>query len=297
LRRHISKIGGRKGPGSFAGVLSFPSFGVSGLSGLLIAISIFFLLLSALRPQVLTSVRVGTADAFAPVLRVVSMPLQKSAVFVRDITGLAAIQAENARLVEENIKLKEWYQTALLLEAENKSLRELMNLKVDPQNTYITARILSDSNTNFVKSLLVSAGSDAGVEKGQAVIAGGGLIGRVVEVGVKTSRVLLLTDMNSRVPVIIEGSRQHAIFAGKNKRNGVLVHMPPDSEVKTGARIVTSGLGGIFPTGLPVGVIQSIDSAINVQPFADFNRLMHVRIISKQVDPNLRPGVLESVNP
>ena len=225
------------------------------------------------------------------------MPLQKSAVFVRDITGLAAIQAENARLVEENIKLKEWYQTALLLEAENKSLRELMNLKVDPQNTYITARILSDSNTNFVKSLLVSAGSDAGVEKGQAVIAGGGLIGRVVEVGVKTSRVLLLTDMNSRVPVIIEGSRQHAIFAGKNKRNGVLVHMPPDSEVKTGARIVTSGLGGIFPTGLPVGVIQSIDSAINVQPFADFNRLMHVRIISKQVDPNLRPGVLESVNP
>ena len=293
MKRRNKKIGGGKRSGALAQIAALPVLGsAGGASGLLIILAICFLIVSTVSPQSLGGLRVTVADAAAPVLNVVSAPIQKAAVFVRDVTGLAAIQAENARLTEENIKLREWYQTALLLEAENKSLRELMNVKVDPQHTYITARILTDSSATFAKSLLVSAGQSDGVKKGQAVISGEGLVGRVVEVGEGTARVLLVTDINSRVPVIIEGSSQHAIFTGRNQQKGALLHLPPETKVKKEDRIITSGLGGVFPVGLPVGVVQQVEDEVLVQPFADFNRMMNVRIVNRPEDPNLRPGGL-----
>ncbi len=292
MKRRTKKIRGELGAKAFAGVALPPLFSAGGTGGLLILLSVCLLAISTFQPQMLSGLRVGAADMAAPVLNVVSTPLQKAAIFVRDVTGLAAIQAENARLMEENIKLREWYQTALLLEAENKSLRELMNVKLEAPHTYITARILSDSANTFAKSLLVSAGNADGVRKGQAVIAADGLIGRVVEAGQRTARVLLITDMNSRVPVLVEGSRQHAIFAGKNEHTGTLVHLPPESKISKGARVVTSGVGGVFPVGLPIGVVSSVEDKILIEPFANFNRLMHVRIVNKPADPNLRSGGL-----
>lgn len=269
-------------------IAALPLFGLGGASGFLLIVASGLLLVSTFSPSSLSGLRMGAVDAAAPVLNIVSAPVQRAAVFVRDVSGLAAIQAENARLTEENLKLREWYQAALLLEAENKSLRELMNVKIEPQHTYITARVLSDSNSHFAKSLLVSAGTHDGVQKGQAVVAGDGLVGRVVEAGEKTSRVLLITDINSRVPVLIQDSRQHAIFAGQNEKTGQLVHMSEQSKVKQGVRVVTSGIGGIFPVGLPVGVVSETGESTTIEPFADFNRLMHVRIVNLPDDPNLR---------
>ncbi len=276
--------------------MAIPMNGYVGASGFLIFVAGILLLISTFQPAMLSGARTATTDALSPVLNIVSTPLQNAALFVRDVTGLAAIQAENARLSQENVKLREWYQTALLLEAENKSLRELMNVKADPQKTFITTRILSDSSSTFAKSLLVAAGSNDGIREGQAVMSGDGLIGRVVETGTDTARVLLINDMNSRVPVIIENTRQHAIFAGQNNRNGFLMHLPPETHIKQNVRIVTSGVGGVFPAGLPVGIVKSEkrneSNQIVVEPFADFNRLMHVRIIDTPIDPNLKRGIL-----
>lgn len=292
MKHRTKKIGGKLGARALSGVALPPVFSVAGASGLMVAVSVCLLAISAFQPQMLSGLRTGAADMAAPILDVVSTPLQKAAIFVRDVTGLAAIQAENARLLEENMKLREWYQTALLLEAENKSLRALMNVKLEASHNFITARILSDSANTFAKSLLVSAGRADGVKKGQAVMAADGLIGRVVETGENTARILLITDMNSRVPVLIEGSSQHAILAGQNDQKGVLMHLPPESKVSEGARVVTSGVGGIFPVGLPVGMVGRVDGTIEIEPFANFNRLMHVRIVNKPVDPNLRSGRL-----
>ncbi|MCB9982458.1 MAG: rod shape-determining protein MreC [Rhodospirillales bacterium] len=292
MKHRTKKIGGKIGSKALIGVALPPLFSSAGAGGLMVFVALCLMLISTLQPQMLSGLRTGTADMASPVLNVVSAPIQKAAIFVRDVTGLAALQAENARLLEENTKLREWYQTALLLEAENQSLRELMSVKLDTPHTYITARILSDSTNTFAKSLLVSAGRADGVKKNQAVVAADGLIGRVVEAGENTARVLLITDMNSRVPVIIEGSRQHAIFAGQNDRNGTLVHLPPETEVSKGARVVTSGIGGVFPVGLPVGIVSETQGKIVIEPFANFNRLMHVRIVNKPDDPNLRPGGL-----
>lgn len=280
------------GSKSLARIMPFPFLG-NGLSALLVLLACSLLLLSTVRPAWVSGARAGAVDIFSPVLNVLTLPLQSAALFVRDVSGLAALQAENARLTEENLRLRDWYQTALLLEAENKSLRELLNVKLEPQNSFISARILSDAGKTFVKSMLISAGSADGVEKGQAVLSGQGVIGRVIEVGQNTSRVLLITDINSRLPVLLDDSRLHAIMAGNNDARGHLVHLPPDSRINEGARVITSGHGGLFPFGLPVGVVQrSPEGEFYVQPFADFNRMVHVRVVDQPSDPHLREGAL-----
>ncbi len=273
-------------------MLSFPLFNMVGASGFLIFMAAVFIFWASLQPQTFSSLRVGLADAAAPVINVVATPFQEAAVFVRDVSGLAALQAENARLLQENEKLRSWYHTALTLEAENKSLRDLMNVQVEAQHTYITARVLTDGQSNFAKSIIVTAGSEEGVRKGQAVVSGDGLVGRVVEAGEKTSRILLLNDINSRIPVILDNSRQHAVFAGQNSKKGVLVHLPPESEIDNGARLTTSGVGGVFPPGIPVGVVALNGEQVLVKPNADLSRLTYVRIINVPDDPNYREGAL-----
>ena len=233
--------------------------------------------------------RAATMDVMAPAVGVLTQPIEDAAGFVRNASGIASLQSENIRLTEENARLREWYQTAQLLDAENKSLLELLNVKVDPENRYVTARILGDSGNTFVRSLLLSAGKKDGVAKDQAVLSGVGLVGRIVESGQNASRVLLINDINSRVPVIVEDSRQHAIMAGDNDGKLTLLHMPPDTQLSIGARIVTSGQGGIFPAGVAVGrVVAEKTGGYRIEPFADFNRLTVVRIVNRPTDPNLK---------
>jgi len=273
-----------------------PFGGVS--SFVLIGIGFLIFMVSVFSPQSVSGIRMSVSDTFAPILSMVSKPVVQTAEVVRNASGLGDLQAQNIRLKQENMRLKEWYQTALLLEAENKSLRDLLNVKLDPQYKTITARILADTGNAFVKSVLVSAGTNDGVKKGQAVMAGEGLIGRVIEAGETTSRVLLITDINSRVPVLVEDTRQHAILAGHNKEITKLLHLTQDSEVKAGARIITSGHGGLFPHGLIIGKIEKDEKAdISVKPFTDFNKIVHVRILDQSSDPNFLPaGSNKSLN-
>jgi len=267
----------------------FPVGGVS--SFVLVGLGFLIFLFSIVSPQSISGVRMSVTDSVAPLLGTITKPVVHAADMVRNASGLGDLQAENIRLKQENLRLKEWYQTALLLEAENKSLRDLLNVKIEPHYKTITARTLADNGNAFAKSILISAGSKDGVQKGQAVMASEGLIGRVVEAGQHSARVLLITDINSRVPVLVEDTRQHAILAGSNETSTSLLHLPPDSNVKEGVRVITSGHGGMFPHGLVIGrIAQDENGAVQVQPFADFDRLVHVRVLDKSADPNLVPA-------
>ena len=232
--------------------------------------------------------RLAATDIMTPVLSAFTQPFQNMAEAVSGVSGVAALRAENAQLKAENIRLKEWYQTALMLQAENQSLQELLNLKVDPAYKYITARVISDAGNAFVKTILVALGSEEGVQKNQAVLAGEGMIGRIIEAGEKSSRILLLNDINSRIPVLIEGSSQKAILAGNNTEFPVLKHLPEDAGVIEGARVVTSGHGGVFPPGLPIGrIVKSPDGELIVKPYAEVNKVSFVRVINSNTDKNL----------
>lgn len=251
-------------------------------------------ILSTLNPASLQGVRTGAADMMAPVLAAVNSPIQKAADYVRAVTGLAALQAENARLQSENARLREWYRTALLMEGENRALKNLLNMAPEAPYGFVSARVIADSGNSYVKSLLVLAGRQQNVEKGQPVLAADGLIGRVIESGQRAARILLLTDINSRVPVQIQGRDVHAILGGNNDDRPILLHLPSDGVLEAGARVVTSGHGGLFPYGLPVGEVAFNEQGQPaVVPYASMERLTHVRIIDQAVDPHLRAGRLD----
>lgn len=246
-------------------------------------VSITLIILSSAKPSTMDGTRAFISDLFAPVLSVVGLPFQKMSILLHDITGFAQVQADKVMLEQENQRLQQWYQTALLLESENKSLRELLNLEVDPKYENISARIIADSGNAFVKSLLITAGKNKNIKKGAAVLSGDGLIGRIIETSEKTSRILLVTDINSRVPVVLEDTGQNIIMAGANNHRPMLIHAPQDSNIAQGARLFTSGYGGVYPAGLPVGkVIKQDDGKLAVMLFADFNTLRVVRIVQKQ---------------
>ena len=262
---------------------------------LFLLISVLFLLITFARPNMLSAPRIGVSDLFSPVLSVISRPFQNMAEAVSGVSGKAALKAENTKLKAENIRLREWYQTALMLQAENQSLQKLLNLKVDMDHKYVTARVVSDAGNTFIKTLLISSGKERGINKNQAVLAGEGMIGRIIEVGNNASRILLLTDINSRIPVLIEGTNQKAVLTGDNTRYPILRHLPKDSGLVEGMRIVTSGDGGLFPFGLPVGkVIISESGEKVIQPYADMNRITYVRVIDSSSDANLIRGDISS---
>jgi len=184
----------------------------------------------------------------------------------------------------------EWQASARKLAAENVHLRSLLNFAPGAEPGFVTARVIADTGGAFVHSILVSAGVRDGVAKGQAVVTGDGLVGRVHAVGVRAVRVLLVTDLNSRIPVVVEATRTRAILAGDNSERPRLIHLPPGASVSIGDRIVTSGHGGAFPPGIPVGVVAQVnDGAVLVKPYAQRDRLEFVRV----VDYGLK-GILDS---
>ncbi len=252
------------------------------------------LLVSFIRPQSTEGLRTNTADLFLPLFAAVSQPFQTAVDVIGDVSGVAQMRAEIAQLQSENARLREWYQTALMLQSENQSLQALLNLKIEPQHRFVTTRVVADSGNSYVKSFLIAAGADDRVQKGHAVLAENGIIGRIIEAGRHSARVLLITDMNSRVPILIEGSRQKAIMSGDNTDLPVLMHLPPDTQMEAGARVVTSGHGGGFPHGLPIGRVEKgANGEYFVRPFVDMNRVTYVRILDVPQNPNLRRGILD----
>jgi rod shape-determining protein MreC len=229
---------------------------------------------------IIERVRSAVVDIAAPVLNVVSRPVQSVNEAVAEVEDLIAMREELARLREENARLMSWQSVAPRLEAENKALRSFFAFSSGPQATFITARVVGDAGSAFVRSMLLNAGAREGVRNGQAVMTADGLAGRITEVGETSARVLLITDINSRIPVLVERTRDRAVLAGDNSRQPRLTLMPPGMTVEAGDRIVTSGHGGTYPAGLPVGVVASVgEKAVRIEPLVDWNRLEYVRVV------------------
>lgn len=252
--------------------------------GLIVA-AFALMLLGKIDTVLVERVRTHTTDALAPIMDVASRPLDAVHDGVEEADALLDIRAENARLREQNAQLLRWQAVARKLEAENRELRALMNVKDERAASYITARVIADTGGTFAHSLILNAGSSDGVRKGQAVMTGEGLVGRVQETGARSARLLLLTDLNSRIPVLVEPSRIRAVLAGTNTERPRLIHLPPGAVVSPGERIVTSGHAGAFPPGVPVGTIATVsDGAIGVQPFVNRARLEYVSVLDYGLD-------------
>jgi rod shape-determining protein MreC len=247
---------------------------------ILIATSVVVIVLGKADGLLFERLRGGFADAASGLLELAAQPANAAGAVLQRVHDVAALYRENDRLRQENDRLLQWQQVAQTLAAENRRLRGLLNLVPEPMVSFVSAKVIANSGGTFVRSVLVNAGRAEGVVRGQAAITGEGLVGRIAEVGERASRVLLITDLNSRVPVTIESSRERAVLAGDNSEQPRLIYLPPRSPVKVGDRVVTSGHGGVFPPGLPVGVVASTtDGVARVEPFVELSRLDFVRIV------------------
>jgi rod shape-determining protein MreC len=193
---------------------------------------------------------------------------------------------ENAQLKAERDRLRQWQAAAQRLEAENASLKALLDYVPDPGTTVRTARVVANSTSAFAHSVVVAAGANDGIEKGQIAVTGDGLIGRVAAVSPRAALVLLITDLNSRVPVHVGPSRIQAVLAGDNSERPKLVHRVGDGVINVGDEVVTSGVAGGFPPAQPIGLVEDAAStAISVRPFVDRNRLEYLRLVRYEVPP------------
>ncbi len=241
------------------------------------------------------TMRLAMTDKMAPVMAAVSRPFVALTDSFDGVATLRQLRAENIRLREENAKLQQWYESALKFQAENQSFRDLLNVKADASLHYVTTRVVSDPGGSFVKSVLLPVGLEDGVAKGNAVMSGHGLIGRVTEAGTRSSRVLLVSDLNSHIPVIVQNTRTKAILAGKNMDLLKLERLPIDSGLSVGQRIVTSGDGGQLPPDIPLGTIVEVSKdGIFVKPLADISKVTYVQVINADADQSLSTGEISS---
>lgn len=176
-------------------------------------------------------------------------------------------------LLEENARLYQWQERALYLEKENARLRQMMELAPTPEEEWHLVPVLSDSGGLFTRSLLIKGGKNLDIRQGSIVRDNYGVLGFVAQVGDELSRILLLTDVNARIPVQLMSSGYHAILTGDNSNLPWLnfVEGADDFTPLAGERVVTSGRGGVFPAGLMVGTIILLDTperTIRLEPFA-----------------------------
>jgi rod shape-determining protein MreC len=226
------------------------------------------------------SLRTAVTDTVAPVLGAIAQPLNAVGNVVDRAKMVVTTYRENLRLEAENETLMHWQQAARNLAAENQQLRSLLKAVPETAPSYVTAPVIANSGGAFVRMILINAGSEDNVARGEAAITGDGLVGRLTEVGDRASRVLLITDLNSRIPVTIEGTHVPAVLAGDNSERPRLLYMPSPDAVKVGDRVVTSGEGGVFPPGLPVGVVSAIDSTgPRVEPYVESSQLGYVLVV------------------
>lgn len=238
------------------------------------------MLLSKAETIVVEKVSTVVVDVFAPIMDVLSRPAAAVNDAVKTVRGLADLRDENIRLARENERLLVWQEAARRLASQNQALQSLLDFKPDPNSQSIATRVIADSGGAFVRSIVVNAGDRDGVRKGQAAVSGSGLAGRVATAGYRSARILLITDINSRVPILIESSRDRAILSGDNSGMPRLTFLPANASIKAGDRVITSGHAGVFPPGLQIGqVVPSGDGVMRVKPNVSFDQLEFVRLI------------------
>ena len=224
--------------------------------------------------------RVAVNDAMVPVLDILSQPAASITKTIDSVSELHDLHGELERLKAENKRLRQWHHVATGLEAENRALRGLAHFVPPPDPAIISGRAISNTGGPFVRSVLVNVGSRDGVRRGLATVSGAGFVGVVVEVGELHSRVLLITDLNSQIPVVVQTTRDPGVLSGDNSNRPRLLFLPQNAKISTGNPVVTSGEGGVLPAGIPVGVITALgDSGIRVKPFVDWERLEYVQFL------------------
>ena len=257
------------------------------LSALIVLLLGLFLLWRIDSPRV-ERVRMAVIDKVIPNFSWATSPLTGAMNVLRSARSYTRIYQQNQDLRRELQQMTAWKEAALQREQENARLLDLNNVRLDPKFTKITGVVLADSGSPFRQTVLLNVGQRDGIINGWAAMDGIGLVGRIAGVGERTSRVILLGDTSSRVAVKIESNGQTALVVGDNTSRPPIEFLENSETVHPGDRVVTSGDGGVFPSGILVGqVTQTPSGRLRVRLAADMQRLEFLRVIRHQPRENI----------
>ena len=246
----------------------------------LIFLSIFVIVLSNFNFKAIQFVKLGINEVIYRSSHIASIPENK----FREITlkfkshiNLYESHKKELIKVEDSEQLK--LQNEFLI-AENKKLRELLDESINSQEIF--ARVIIDKDSPYLKSIVLNKGTKDKVKIGMAVIDEVYLVGQIIEVNYSNSRALLLSDLNSKIPSVLEPDDIQAVVSGTGKNFGTIEHTQIDYKEKLNNKEIiayTSGLGGLFKPGIPIGKINNISEG-KINFFSDFTQLNYVKIVS-----------------
>jgi len=226
-----------------------------------------------------------------PITYVANLPKNTLEDLRVSLSDRSSIIDENKKLKEENIKLKSDLQKVYKLDAENKRLYELLGSYPDRQRNFLFADIIATSTVPDRHQIIINKGSDDGVNVGDAVADPNGIIGHVIRDQFFSSEILLISDLEHAIPIEIINTGERAIAYGTGDMNRLEIRsIPPNSRAQRGDVVITSGLGGRYPEGFPIGEISVIDRkegenflTINLTPFADLKIINEIWVIQTEV--------------
>ena len=227
-------------------------------------------------------------------------PLNKIRSFIKDIVYRTAVVANyptkifsgSYHLVEdhfslyknynnlkkENEELKSKYLTSDFLELENSQLRKLIDEQIQSKSNLISARVMLEEQSPYLNSFVINIGANKELKNGMAALDGKNFIGRIVDVNFFSSRILLITDLNSKIPVITEPSGNHAILSGHGDVRPTLEYVSDNHQIQDGDKVYTSGKEGIFSPGIPIGETKIEKEIIKVELYSELNEISFVNI-------------------
>ena len=247
----------------------------------LVFISIFIILLSSLDFKAVRYLKIAISEVVYRSSFVVSIPENLIKNTFLDVTEYTTFYNKYKKIEDEFENLKSNYVSSEITQYENKELKELINDYVSSSNK-VLAKIIVDHNSPFLKSIIINKGSKDNIKIGTNIYDQAYLVGRVIEVNFKTSRVLLLSDLNSNVPVTIAPQNIQAIVTGAGDDYGQIQYIKAGlKEELIGDSIVyTSGTGAIFKSGIPIGKLRSLEDGSStkytVEFYSDFSQLKYV---------------------
>lgn len=252
------------------------------------------------RSEAYGAMRHATDVVLTPAGEALAAPVRWTGDGIEAIRGYFFAASENRRLKTELKEMRQWRDAALALRNENARFRTLLGLQTDPPVPMVAARVVTDSRGPFANTRIANVGAEKGVVSGNPVMSENGLVGRIIGVANGASRILLLTDTASKVPVMIHRTNARSILTGDGGANPRLEYLRGREPVREGDWVMTSGDGGVLPRGLPVGtavkgldgrwrVVLSADKApidfVRVLLFQDFTQLVNQKQLAERRVP------------
>ena len=244
----------------------------------LVVLSILLIFIETIDTKPLNYLRSFIKDTIYRGSLVISTPSKSFSNFSGYIKEHMNLYSNYIELKKENNELRNDITKSEFLELENTQLRKLIEEQVASPSNLVSARVMLDKTSPYLNSFIINIGSNKNVKNGMAVLDGKNFIGRIVDVNFFSSRVLLVSDLNSRIPVIVEPSASHAILNGRGKNEPTLEYLPENHNVKDGDKVYTSGKEGIFTPGIPIGEVKFNNDLIKVLLFSDLSQITFINI-------------------